>query len=77
MKSCRKCDQPISEERLEVLSDTELCVGCARSNTVRRVGFMVFGGGGGNGKTGGSLVMLDTSDKESLRRAVRANRRAR
>lgn len=77
MRECKKCEKVIPQERLEILPETTLCVECSKTLNKKRVGFMVFGGGGNHGKTGGSIVMIDVNDKEALRRAERANRRAR
>jgi hypothetical protein len=70
VRLCSTCGVEIPSERLEVLPNTETCVGCS---TVKKViGFQVF-----DHKTGGSPVLIDPDDKETLRQARRANRRAR
>jgi hypothetical protein len=67
---CSTCGGPISAERLDALPSVRTCVACSTASP--RVGFMVA-----PHKTGSFLVMVDASDAESLRRARRANRRAR
>jgi len=67
---CLCCGETISPERLEALPNTKTCANC--SSVVRVVGFMSW-----EHKTAPSLVVLDGSNKEVLRLARRANRRAR
>lgn len=69
-RSCVTCGVDIPADRLEVLPDTTTCVGC--SNVKRKIGFMVF-----DHKTGGTPVIIDPDDQETVRQARRANRRAR
>ena len=67
---CEKCGTEIPAERLECLPNTKTCVECS---TVKKVvGFMVF-----DHKTGGTPILVNPDDKETLRQAQRANRRAR
>lgn len=67
--NCTKCDQPISEERLEALPDTKVCVACSDVKKVK--GLVDYAH-----KTGGHLVMLP-DDEEQQRLAFRCFRRAR
>jgi hypothetical protein len=67
---CAKCESEIPQERLEVLPHTKTCVEC--STEQKRVGFMCF-----EHKTAPFLVMVDSANKETLRQANRAFRRAR
>jgi len=69
-RQCVTCKQTIPVERLEVLPHTTTCVGC--SMVKAKVGFMVF-----DHKTGGTPVLIDPDDVDTLRVAKRANRRAR
>lgn len=68
---CRVCKAPIPKERVEA-TRSDLCIACAAERVGRRVGFMDYGH-----KTAPSLVMLQASDTEAVRRATRAFRRAR
>lgn len=56
--------------RLEILPDTQTCVEC--STEEKKVGFMDWGH-----KTAPELVMVDSNDKENMRRAARINSRSR
>jgi hypothetical protein len=67
---CEGCGHEIPADRLEVLPNTKTCVGCSKVQKV--VGFMVF-----DHKTGGTPVIINPEDTETLRQARRANRRAR
>lgn len=69
-RCCECCGFEIPAERLEVLPNTLTCVGC--STVKAKIGFMVF-----DHKTGGTPIMIDPDDRETLRQAQRANRRAR
>lgn len=69
-RCCEKCGNEIPAERLEVLPNTTTCVGCSTVKAV--IGFMVF-----DHKTGGTPILVNPDDKETLRQAQRANRRAR
>lgn len=68
--ACVRCGAAICADRLEALPSTKTCVKCSETRKV--VGFMVA-----PHKTGSFLVMVDAGDRETLRLAVRANRRAR
>lgn len=69
-RTCTKCAKPIDPERLEALPDTLTCKDC--STTIKAVTLMDFGH-----KTAPVLVTIDPKDKEGVRRAQRAYRRAR
>jgi hypothetical protein len=69
---CRVCKAPIPKERVEATGGSDLCIDCAADRVGRRIGFMDYGH-----KTAPSLVMLQASDTEAVRRATRAFRRAR
>ncbi len=65
---CAVCDAEIPEERVELGFST--CI--KHSNAKPRVGFMVF-----NHKTAPEIAIVDASNKEGLRQAVRAFNRDR
>ena len=67
---CIHCDQEIPQERLEILPHTVTCVKC--STEEKNLAIMVY-----PHKTGGDVVVVDSSNKENIRQAKRANRRAR
>jgi hypothetical protein len=67
---CAVCQIDIPAERLEILPHTKTCVSC--STEEKRVGFMCF-----EHKTAPFLVTVDGKNKEQLRQAKRAFRRAR
>jgi hypothetical protein len=67
---CAKCGKPIPAARLEILPDTETCVGCSTAKPM--VGFMDWAH-----KTAPELVMVNSADKENLRRAKRISSRSR
>ncbi len=69
-KLCSKCDCVIPEERLEILPHTTTCVKCSKEK--RKLVFHVY-----DHKTAPSLVVIDGNDREAIRLAKRANRRAR
>jgi len=69
---CSVCKQPISQERLDTLPNTQICVSCARVHVSQDVAYMDY-----SHKTAPMLVRIKGGDKESLRRAQRAFRRAR
>lgn len=69
-KVCKYCNQVIPAERLEALPSTETCV--KHSDVVKNKAFMVFGH-----KTGGQVTIVNGANKEAIRQAERANRRAR
>lgn len=71
-KLCKTCDNPIPEERLEVLPETETCVKC--STHVAPVGYMVATASKGCAPV---LIQIDPSDKEALRQARNAHIRKR
>ena len=68
--NCEKCQSVIPAERLDVLPHTKTCVKC--STEPKRMGFMCF-----DHNTAPVLVTVDGSNKEALRQAKRAFRRAR
>jgi hypothetical protein len=70
MAKCKNCQKNIPKARLEVLPDTETCVGCSEAKPM--MGFMDWAH-----KTAPELVMVNTGDKENVRRAQRINKRAR
>lgn len=70
MKICIHCNTEINPMRLEILPDTQTCVEC--STEEKKVGFMDWGH-----KTAPELVIVDSNDKENLRRAARINSRSR
>lgn len=70
MAKCKNCEKKIPKARLEVLPDTDTCVGCSEAKPM--MGFMDWAH-----KTAPELVMVNPADKENLRRAKRINARAR
>jgi hypothetical protein len=70
MAKCKNCQKNIPKARLEILPDTETCVGCSEAKPM--MGFMDWAH-----KTAPELVMINTADKENVRRAQRINKRAR
>jgi hypothetical protein len=68
--NCEKCGIEIPKIRLEAIPNTTTCVKC--SDTERYRGYMLYAH-----KTAGECVFLDPSNKEAIRRADRANSRAR
>lgn len=70
MRMCIHCDSEIPLARIEVLPNTQTCVSC--STETKRVGFMDWGH-----KTAPELVIVDSNDKENMRRASRINSRSR
>lgn len=68
--NCSQCNREIPTERLEILPNTNTCAAC--STEQRRVGFLVYGH-----KTAGEVVMVDGGNREAVRQAERAYRRAR
>lgn len=75
MRECRLCHNEIPHIRLEALPDTELCVKCSEKFGPKPVrGFMISSHSKG---TAPVLVTVDPDDTESMRRAVRADRRMR
>lgn len=69
-RTCDTCNCVIPSARLEALPHTTTCVACSRCTTF--VGFMDWAH-----KTAPDLVLVDSGDKENLRRAQRINTRAR
>lgn len=67
---CVNCNGVIPVARLEVLPDTQTCVGCSTAKPM--VGFMDWAH-----KTAPELVMINSADKENLRRAKRISARSR
>jgi hypothetical protein len=70
MAKCKNCEKKIPKARLEVLPNTETCVGCSEAKPM--MGFMDWAH-----KTAPELVIVNPDDKENLRRAKRINSRAR
>lgn len=70
MRTCVKCKQAISAERLEVLPETYTCVKC--STVQRYVGHMSF-----EHKTAPALVYVRPENKQAVEALRRAYRRAR
>jgi hypothetical protein len=69
---CTLCGDRIPPERMQALPATTTCVGCADKNTSGRRGFLVY-----EHKTAPTFVMIEESNREAIRIAERANRRAR
>jgi hypothetical protein len=69
-KLCEECGEVIPVERLEVLPDTTTCV--KHSLVKKNVVMSVY-----SHKTAPETVIIDAEDRESVRLADRANRRAR
>lgn len=67
---CEVCDIVIPAERMEALPNATRCV--KHSDTARNKAFMVFGH-----KTGGEVTVVNGNNREAIRQAERANRRAR
>lgn len=67
---CVNCNGVIPVARLEVLPDTQTCVGCSTAKPM--IGFMDWAH-----KTAPELVMINSADKENLRRAKRISARSR
>jgi len=65
--SCQMCGLDMPKLRLET---HKVCIKCADEQPYS--GFMVYGH-----KTAGNIQLIKSKDKEALRRADRANRRAR
>jgi hypothetical protein len=75
MVYCEKCNREIPQRRIEAFLERTgqlptTCVNC--SNTRHYIGFQVFGH-----KTGGTCIVIDPKNREMLRQAVRADKRAR
>lgn len=70
--NCTICDNEIDPLRLEVIPETTLCFDCSSKHAPSKVGYMVF-----SHKTAPEIVIVDTNDKEGIRRAKRANSRSR
>ena len=68
--NCQTCGCEISAARLEALPYTTKCVKC--SDAKPYIGFMDW-----YHKTAPELVMVNSGDKENLRRAQRVSNRAR
>lgn len=60
--SCESCGTEIPPERLEILPDTRVCVGC--STEPRAVGFQIYAH-----KTAGEVFILRGDDTEGIRQA--------
>ena len=67
---CVNCNGVIPVARLEVLPDTQTCLGCSTAKPV--VGVMDWAH-----KTAPERVMINSADKENLRRAKRISARSR
>ena len=68
--NCQTCGCEIPKARLEILPYTTKCIKC--SDVKPHVGFMDW-----YHKTAPELVMVNSADKENLRRAQRISNRAR
>lgn len=68
--NCLECGCQIPAERLEILPNTDTCASC--SKTQAYVGFMDW-----YHKTAPEIVMVNPSNKEDVRRAIRVNCRSR
>jgi hypothetical protein len=68
--NCQTCGCEISKARLEALPYTTTCVNCSKAKPY--VGFMDW-----YHKTAPELVMINSGDKENIRRAQRISNRAR
>jgi hypothetical protein len=68
--NCQTCGCEIPMARLEALPYATKCVKCSDAKPL--VGFMDW-----NHKTAPELVMVDSGDKENMRRAQRISNRAR
>jgi len=66
-----QCGKPIFPYS-RVKDGYENCIECSKKTTSHRVGFMVF-----SHKTAPELITIDSNNKEGLRLAKRAHRRAR
>lgn len=69
---CIKCGCIIPKERLEVLPKTLYCKECAEKTVKKNVGFMSY-----FHKTAPVCIIVDPSNQEALRKAVRCFRRGR
>jgi hypothetical protein len=70
IRTCARCKQIISAERLEILPDTHTCVAC--SGVQKYVGMNVF-----THKTAPSVVFIRPENKEAVETLRREFRRAR
>ena len=66
------CGRGISAERLAAIPGVSSCVVCAGSVTATRKAYMVY-----SHKTAPVIMYVDTRDREAVRIADRAHRRAR
>ncbi len=69
---CVLCGERIPAERMQAIPSTTTCIRCADSATSSRRGFLVY-----DHKTAPTFVMIEESNREAIRIAERANRRAR
>jgi len=67
MAKCIKCGIEIPDERLECY---QTCISCTDQSIYR--GYSVY-----PHKTGGEAILIKTNNKEMIRQADRANKRAR
>lgn len=70
IRYCSKCKKQIPWERIQTLPETKTCVKCSEAHAPRA--FMVY-----DHKTAPRLILIDPQNKEAIRQAERANRRAR
>jgi hypothetical protein len=70
LKHCTECGNDIGELRLECMPDTDTCVKCSKATGY--VGFMDW-----SHKTAPELVLINSADKENIRRATAINERRR
>lgn len=68
--NCVFCGEGIPPERLEVLPDTQTCVKCTTEAKKLCVPSYPH-------KTGGTIIVIDAEDKETIRRAQIQYRRTR
>lgn len=68
--NCSICGMVIPNERLEILPETDVCVLC--TSEPKKLGIPSYGH-----KTGGSVVIIDPREQETLRRAKNQYRRTR
>jgi hypothetical protein len=69
-RKCEKCGKAIPSARLDILPDTQTCVGC--SEVKAKVVYPVY-----SHKTAPEIIVVDGDNDEGLRLADRANQRAR
>jgi hypothetical protein len=70
IRDCKVCGVRIHPERIEIIPNTQTCT--KHSSATARVGFMDY-----SHKTAPQLVMVNSDDKEGMRRAINVYRRKR